>query len=244
MPDTSYESFAEQYDQNMGETGDIFHQQKIDPALFSLLGRVEDFKIYDIGCGNGYLDNLLLQKGVAKIWASDISPKLIELAKQRFESQNKDKLTFFEANGNDFTFFGSEFDNTFDVVISNMAVHYIQNIESFAKNVSQLLKANGKFVCTLAHPFDDFKFHQRLSEFDRQRTARKYLTHYSHEVAFFKDKPFQIYKRPISFYVNTFAEAGLLLSGMQEISKFAKIDGKFEDTKIPAFLGMKFERPI
>ena len=54
--DTSFERFAKQYDEDMGDTGSYNHQHTIDPPLFDLIGSPKDLVIYDIACVRLHLD--------------------------------------------------------------------------------------------------------------------------------------------------------------------------------------------
>ena len=43
-------------------------------------------------------------------------------------------------------------ENSFDIVISSLAFHYIKNFEPIVKNISKWLKNNGCFIFSVEHP--------------------------------------------------------------------------------------------
>lgn len=80
-----------------------------------MIGEVSNKKIYDIGCGNGYIDRILAEKGASKIFASDISSELIEIAKQKPHKN----IEYFTSDGQDFNYFSLNESESFDLIISN-----------------------------------------------------------------------------------------------------------------------------
>src|SRR5437773_2009721 len=116
---TSFDSFAEKYDEVMGDTGDITHQRTIDKALFEAVGDFKDKTVYDIGCGNGYISRRLAREGAKEIFASDISPKLVKIAKWKYPNpHNKIKYSVRDASN-----FSEIPANYFDLAIMNMVAH-------------------------------------------------------------------------------------------------------------------------
>ncbi len=215
MITTSFNKFAEYYDEVMGTNGDYTHQHTIDPALLTAVGEIKGKKIYDIGCGNGYLANKLIKKGAMEVCASDISEKLIAIAKQRYSEVG---IKFFIENGSDFSDIPDKF---FDIVIMNMAIHYIDDIDRLFEGVNKVLKRNGIFAFTIDHPL------KALSHFDTGRiapfekvveTAQKYLesgkrTVFNHWT---QRKDLHIFKRPLSEYVTAMSKNGLYISKIVE----------------------------
>jgi 2-polyprenyl-3-methyl-5-hydroxy-6-metoxy-1,4-benzoquinol methylase len=129
--DSSFEKVAQSYNEQMGKDGDINHASNLDPSILRLLGDFKDATIYDIGCGNGYLDFKLINLGTGRVHASDVSPKLVEYGKQRAEEENISNVHFYINDGADFNHLEG-LEGCFDNVISNVAVHYIKDLERLA----------------------------------------------------------------------------------------------------------------
>jgi ubiquinone/menaquinone biosynthesis C-methylase UbiE len=141
-----YDAIADLYSDSMSDEGDYYHRTQIDPAVYSIIGNPKGKIIYDIGCGNGYVSRNLTQKG-AKVFASDISSKMIEIAKEK----SKGFDIYFSLH--DAVEFSKYKDNMFDVVVMNMVIHYIKDLEKLFQGISRVLKKNGLFVFSSNHPF-------------------------------------------------------------------------------------------
>jgi 2-polyprenyl-3-methyl-5-hydroxy-6-metoxy-1,4-benzoquinol methylase len=141
-----YDGVAELYDRAMPDDGDFYHRTQIDPLVYSIIGNPKGKLIYDLGCGNGYISRNLAKKG-AKVFASDISSKLIDIAKE------KSKGLDISYSSHDATVFDVYKKEMFDVVVMNMVIHYIQDLEKLFKGISTVLKKDGLFVFSTNHPF-------------------------------------------------------------------------------------------
>lgn len=143
---SSYDKFAKQYSDSHGEDGDYFHQTQIDPAIYKIVGNPKDKTIYDLGCGNGYISRNLSRNG-AKVYASDISKGLIEIAKEKSGGLD---INYSVRDGIDFGDYQNE---QFDAVVMNMVIHYIDDIDTLFKEISRVLKPNGILAFSTNHFF-------------------------------------------------------------------------------------------
>ena len=141
-----YDKVATRYSDAMPDEGDFYHKTQIDPFIYSIIGDPKGKVIYDVGCGNGYISRNLARKG-AKVYASDISSKLIEIAKE------KSKGFDISYSVHDATSFDEYHQGMFDIVVMNMVVHYIKDLDVLCKGVSKVLKKGGTFVFSTNHPF-------------------------------------------------------------------------------------------
>lgn len=208
---TSFDSFAEKYDQSMGDTGNITHQKTIDKALFEAIGDFKDKIIYDIACGNGYIARKLDKEGAKEVFASDISEKLIKIAQEKYSEGD---IEYSVRDASDFSQLPVGY---FDLVVMNMAVHYIQNFEVFVRGLKEILKPGGRFVFTLGHPLSklawlDIKHHQH-SQGEPLQAAKNYLK--VGETTVFSiwsgKEDLKLYRAPLSYYINILADNGLLV---------------------------------
>lgn len=225
---TSFEAFAENYDERMGDTGDGYHSGTIDPALFEGLGDLYGKKAYDIGCGNGYISRRIVREGASEVWASDVSNHLIDIAKTKYDPAG---IKYMVRDGNDFKDIPHDH---FDIVVVSMAVHYIENFQSFVANVRNVLKPGGIFVASIVHPLDGFEWYDldpKIENLDRaMEQARNYRT--PREVVvkspWLKTENLKVYQRPIGFYLQIFAGNGFTLEHFIEppTMKTEEEDGK------------------
>lgn len=98
------------------------------PTLISLLPDLEGKRILDLGCGSGERCMDYIKSGAAKVTGIDISEKMLEVAK----SKNSDpKITYIRMPMEDI----GELTETFDVAISSLAFHYVEDFKGVVKNV-------------------------------------------------------------------------------------------------------------
>ncbi|MCK4352719.1 class I SAM-dependent methyltransferase [candidate division WOR-3 bacterium] len=127
--------------------GDIYREEVNNPAFFKFLGPIKGKKVLDLGCGEGYNTKILAKKG-AKITGIDFSKELIKLT---IDKEEKEKLgiKYYCQNAADLSIFK---DNSFDVVVSFMALMDTSDLQSAFKEVRRVLKPEGRFVFSILHP--------------------------------------------------------------------------------------------
>jgi trans-aconitate methyltransferase len=91
--------------------------------------------ILDLGCGTGYLTNLIAGSG-AHVYGIDNSAKMIEQARLKYHD-----IKFQVMDAVNFTF-----ENKFDAVFSNAVLHWIPEKVKVIECVFNCLKKGGRFV--------------------------------------------------------------------------------------------------
>jgi trans-aconitate methyltransferase len=102
--------------------------------LLPLLDPQPGDRILDLGCGTGHLSAQIAASGAAVV-GIDHSPDMIAQAQATYPD-----LTFIEADAANFTF-----EQPFDAVFSNAALHWIPTPERVIACVWQALKPGGRF---------------------------------------------------------------------------------------------------
>lgn len=102
-------------------------------------------QVFEFGCGTG-TTAINHAPFVGKIVATDISPKMIEIAKQKAKEASIDNVDFQCATLEDF----SASDASFDVVLAHNILHLMEDPESAIKHSYRLLKPGGVFVTSSA----------------------------------------------------------------------------------------------
>ena len=116
-----------------------WHQLK--PLFPSLRGKA----VLDLGCGYGWHCAFAADQGAEQVLGLDLSRKMIEEAKKR----NAKKQIEYRVCGIE------EYEYPecmWDCVISNLALHYIKDIEKIFQRVHRTLKSGGVFVFNIEHP--------------------------------------------------------------------------------------------
>lgn len=138
------ESFFEEYNKmsrsQLGlEGAGEWHQLK---DLFpDLKGKL----VLDLGCGYGWHCRHAVECGAAGVLGIDLSEKMIQEARKR----NSDPKIRYEVCGLDSYDYPKD---SFDCVISNLVLHYVEDLEEIYQKVYKALKKNGSFIFNIEHP--------------------------------------------------------------------------------------------
>lgn len=116
-----------------------WHQLK--PLFPPLRGKT----LLDLGCGYGWHCNFAAAQGAAEILGIDLSHKMIEEARKRNQA---DRIRYRVCGIEEYEYP----ENTWDCVVSNLALHYIENIETIFQKVHRTLKKDGVFIFNIEHP--------------------------------------------------------------------------------------------
>jgi len=117
------------------------------PALFSLLPNMNDKSILDLGCGYGENCIEFVRHGAKHVVGIDISQKMLAIAKN--ENSNS-KIEYKNIPMEDICML----DENFDIIVSSLAVHYVEDFTGLVKNVYDLLNVNGSFIFSQENPIN------------------------------------------------------------------------------------------
>ena len=125
---------ADRWDSSLYDDRHSFVWKKVGD-LIDLLDPRPGERILDLGCGTGHLTSQIAQRG-AEVIGLDGSASMIAQARQNYP-----KLKFVLADARTFTF-----DQPFDAVFSNAALHWIPEAKPVIACVARALKPGGRFV--------------------------------------------------------------------------------------------------
>lgn len=114
-------------------------------TLKPMLPDFQDKVVLDLGCGYGWHDRYAVDKGASAVVGVDMSEKMLHVARSKTVS---DKITYLH---DDITKINFE-DNKFDIVLSSLALHYVENFDDMVKKIGHYLKLNGTFIFSVEHP--------------------------------------------------------------------------------------------
>lgn len=98
-------------------------------------------RMLELGCGTGSTA-LLLCGAAREIWATDVSPKMIEIARQKADAKNIDNAHFSVGTLDD----PAPTETPFDIVGAFNLLHLLADIPKSLSRVSALLKPGGYFI--------------------------------------------------------------------------------------------------
>ena len=102
-------------------------------------------RVLDLGCGYGWHCSYAAEHGAVTVLGTDISEKMIRTA---IRKNSHPQITYHLAAMEDLDFA----DASFDVILSSLALHYIEDYESLIQKISTWLVKDGQFVFSVEHP--------------------------------------------------------------------------------------------
>lgn len=146
---------------------------KYGREVLELLAPREGEHVLDLGCGTGHLTNQIAASG-ATVIGLDKSPAMIERARALYPD-----LRFESADATSF-----RFEEPFDAVFSNAAIHWMKDQDGVADSIRQALKPGGRFVAEFGGKGNIQKLRTALREvldaggytWDRYATRRYYAS--------------------------------------------------------------------
>ena len=198
------------------------------PALFSMMPDLKDKTILDLGCGFGEHCKRFVESGAKKVVGIDISEKMLEIAKQ----ENADsKITYINMPMENI----SQLKEKFDVVISSLAFHYVEDFAGVVKNIFDLLNEKGIFLFSQENPLCTcFSGGNRWTKDENGNKLYINLSNYGiegeRESSWFVDNV-KKYHRTFSSIINTLIESGFTIEKMIEPLPTEDLLKKYPDYK-------------
>lgn len=164
-------------------------------------------KVLDLGCGYGWHCKYAVQNGADSVLGIDISRRMLETAEQK---NYDEKIDYRCASMEDLRFP----EETFDVVLSSLAFHYVKDFEPLVRNISSWLKNGGQFVFSVEHPVFT-AFGTQDWYYDKEGNilhfpVDNYYYEGMREAVFLGEKVIK-YHRTLTTYLNTLLQNGFTL---------------------------------
>ena len=236
------EIFFEGYKQLREKEGNANELFEI-PALLSMMPDLSGKKVLDLGCGFGEHCKMFLDNGAKNVVGIDISKKMLEVAKK---TNSDPKIEYINMPIEDI----DKLNETFDVVVSSLAFHYVEKFDHVVKTIYNLLDENGVFIFSQEHPLvtchsggnrwtkdeNGEKIHMNLSNYgvEGERTSKWFVDN------------IKIYHRTFSNIVNTLVKAGFSIQQMTEPLPTSELLERYPEQKDlfhkPDFLIIKVKK--
>jgi len=137
---TFYDAYAQMARSKDGlKAAGEWHQLK--PLFPPLEGKC----VLDLGCGYGWHSRYAADQGAGSVLGIDLSERMIEEAKRRNAGEN---IIYRVCSLEEYEYPKE----TYDFVISNLALHYIADLDSIFEKVFRTLKPGGIFLFNIEHP--------------------------------------------------------------------------------------------
>ena len=183
------------------------------PALFSMLPDLEGKRVLDLGCGFGEHCMKFVEQGAKRVVGIDISEKMLQVAKVE---NCHDKIQYINMPMENI----AQLQEKFDVVVSSLAFHYVEDFKGVIENIYNLLDEGGVFVFSQENPL--CTSHSGGDRWTRDENGKKLhvnLANYGvegeRETIWFVDNV-KKYHRIFSTIVNDLVETGFAIEKMIE----------------------------
>lgn len=115
------------------------------PLLLNLLPQPDGLLVLDLGCGAGQLSHHLATAGAAEVVAIDVSETMLRLARSE---RGHPRVTYRQQPIEELRFR----DGRFDLIVSSLALHYVEDYRGLVRRIGSWLKPGGVLVYSTEHP--------------------------------------------------------------------------------------------
>lgn len=200
MLNAMYKEFARDYADVIVDN--IYNGNLERPSLLAMLPEVAGKRVLDLGCGPGVYAQHLLEQG-AEVTAVDASEAMVEIVQEKFAGK-------VHAYAQDLSLgLPEEKDDSYDVIICPLTVHYIEDVIPLFKDINRVLKSGGVFVFSTHHPIVDFEVSPSGNYFRRELITEEWDT---------VGQPVEVsfYRRSLTEWFSSLAAAGLCVIDLSE----------------------------
>jgi len=223
---TDYDTIAERYAAEIDQRPwNALYER---PATLALLPDVRGKDVLDAGCAHGWYCQRLLECG-ARVVGVDRSARMAGLATVRVGGRAR------IVHGNVSDLRDVLADATFDIVLSSLTLHYVDDLGKTFCEFARLLRPTGRLVLSTHHPTHDAKSladpGYMVEEIIEERWG-------------WLDQSMRYYRRPLSSLTEPLADAGFVIERIcepkpDEAFRQADPKGYEQLRRLPAFLLMR-----
>lgn len=182
------------------------------PALKALIPPLSGMRVLDLGCGFGWHCRYARAAGAASVLGTDLSEKMLARAR----AMTDDPAIEYRRMAIEDIDFAPD---SFDLVLSSLAFHYIENLEPVVAQVWRCLRPGGTFLFSAEHPVFTASGAQ-----DWHRDAAGEILHWPVDDYFHEGRrrtswlaeDVTKYHRTVATYVGTLLDAGFRIAGLVE----------------------------
>ena len=182
------------------------------PTLQAMLPDFSGKCVLDMGCGYGWHCEYAVQQGARSVLGVDLSQRMLDEA---IAHRSHPRIEYRRAAIEELDLAPG----SFDLVISSLALHYVQDFAAVARNVRRMLAPGGSFVFSVEHPIftaegsQDWVYHPDGSI--RHFPVDNYAYEGERETVFLGDR-MRKYHRTLTTYITALIAAGFIIADLRE----------------------------
>ncbi|MED2754095.1 class I SAM-dependent methyltransferase [Bacillus thuringiensis] len=190
----TYDKLASTYKENL-DFANPYNSYYERPAMMELIPKeLEGKKILDAGCAAGWYTSQFIGRG-ANVTAIDVSPEMVKAAKENIGEE----ATFLCHDLQETLPFEN---NTYDVIVSSLTLHYLENWNQVFQEFRRVLKPGGELIYSIHHPFMDFTKFPCKNYFEKQLLIDTWVKpNITIEVKFFRRSLQDILNETTNYFV-------------------------------------------
>lgn len=213
-------------------------------TLKKMLPSFENKKVLDLGCGFGWHCKYAVENNAMEVVGVDLSEKMLEQAKKI----NMDKsIKYVKSSIEEFK---SE-NQYFDVVISSLALHYVENFDLVCQSVYDMLKEKGNFIFSVEHPVFTAYGNQQWYTDEKGNNAHWPVDNYFYEgirESEFLGERVTKYHKTLTTYINGLLKCGFVIKEVIEPiptdAMLNEVEGMKDELRRPMMLLISAEKIV
>lgn len=206
------------------------------PAFRSLIPNLQGKRVLDLGCGFGWHCRYAREQQARSVVGIDLSANMIARAR---ECTDDATIEYRQHAIEDIDFAAGQF----DVVISSLALHYVERFDLICQKVHHCLVSGGSFVFSVEHPIFTALAAQDWYYGPQGERLHWPVDDYQDEgarQARFLDHDVVKYHRTVATHVNALINSGFQITQLSEPQPTREILAKYpemrDETRRPIFL--------
>lgn len=209
------------------------------PILRGLAGPLSGLRILDLGCGRAAFGCYALENGCRSYTGVDGSRRMVAVAR---EALHEGTAEIVQADIERWTAPAA----AVDLVVSSLALHYVQSIDDLLRRAHGALVPGGRLVFSVEHPVITSCDRGWVSGQRQSWIVDDYFVEGPRETAWLGGQVVK-YHRTVETYVAAVERAGFVLTGLRESApERARFTDKTEyerRMRIPLFLFLAGQKP-
>jgi len=143
-----YKQIADKYESSYQVMPYRIHVEEY--SVLQIVGDVQGLQVLDVASGTGHYSRLLRQHGAARVVGVDISPDMVEMARQTEAQDPLGNVEYYVRDAADLETLGQ-----FDVAVAVYLFHYATSLEHLHKichGIARNLRPGARFVTYALNP--------------------------------------------------------------------------------------------